>query len=106
MPTLQKQQTVEEFVSQAKSAKGLVVTSFKALKTTEFNELRAKLRPLESEYRVVKNSLTHIALKNAGLEELAKVFEGPTAIVIERGAIKEARSSPPRRTLRGLLHTN
>lgn len=64
---------------------GLILTSFKALKTVEFNEMRAKLRPSKSEYRVVKNSLTRIALKNAGMSELADKLEGPTAIVLERG---------------------
>jgi len=85
MPTDQKKKTVEEFVKEAKEAKGLIVTSFKGLKTTEFNELRQKIRSPQSEYRVVKNSLTRIALKNAGLEALAAMLEGPTAIVLERG---------------------
>lgn len=85
MPTAQKAQVVSDLEKEAKECKGLVVTSFKGLKTVEFNEMRAKLRPLESEYRVVKNSLTRIALKNAGMEELGKALEGPTAVVIERG---------------------
>ena len=63
----------------------MIVTSFKALKTVEFNEMRAKLRPHKGEYRVVKNSLTRIALKNAGMADLAALLEGPTAIVVERG---------------------
>jgi len=85
MPTELKKQTVEEFVKEAKEAKGLIVTSFKGLKTTEFNEIRAKIRPFQSEYRVVKNSLTRIALKNAGLTELADALKGPSAVVVERG---------------------
>src|SRR5690348_11727840 len=85
MPTPQKTETVQELEKQAKEATGLILTSFKALKTTEFNELRAKLRPIKSEYRVVKNSLTKIALKNAGMEALANVLDGPSAVVIERG---------------------
>ncbi len=85
MPTAEKKQAVEQFEKKAREAKAIVVTSFAGLKTVEFNELRAKLRPLQGEYAVVKNSLTKIALKNAGLEELVKAFDGPTAIVIERG---------------------
>ena len=85
MPTEQKTKAVQNLEKQAKEAKGLIVTSFKALKTVEFNEMRAKLRPLQSEYTVVKNSLTRIALKNAGMAELAEMLEGPTAIVVERG---------------------
>ncbi len=85
MPTAEKKQVVEQFEKKVREAKAVVVTSFVGMKTVEFNELRAKLRPLQSDYSVVKNSLTRLALKNAGLEELANVLEGPSAIVIERG---------------------
>jgi large subunit ribosomal protein L10 len=40
---------------------------------------------LKCEYKVVKNTLSKIALKEAGLEEFAKHFEGPTAIAFENG---------------------
>jgi len=85
VPTEQKQKAVQEFVKEARDAQGLIVTGVKGLKTVEFNEIRQKLRPLKSEYRVIKNSLTRIALKNAGLEALADALQGPTAVVIERG---------------------
>jgi large subunit ribosomal protein L10 len=85
MPTKQKEKSVSDLTQEAKASKGLVITSFKALKTTEFNELREKIRGFNSEYRVVKNSLTKLALKNAGMEALADTLDGPTAIVIERG---------------------
>ena len=85
MPTQQKTKAVENLEKQARESTGLLVTSFKALKTVEFNEIRAKLRLLKCEYRVVKNSLTRIALKNAGMSELADMLQGPTALVLERG---------------------
>jgi large subunit ribosomal protein L10 len=85
MPTEQKTKAVQDLQKEATDCKGLIVTNFKALKTVEFNELRQKLRPFNSEYRVVKNSLTKLAFKNAGMEQLAASFDGPTAIVLERG---------------------
>lgn len=85
MPTPEKKSAVQELEKEARESKGLIVTSFKGLKTVEFNEIRQKLRPLQSEYRVVKNSLTRIALKNAGMTELAETLQGPSAVVIERG---------------------
>ena len=45
------------------------------------NALRAKFRTAGAEYRVVKNTLTRLALKNAGLEELLPYIEGPNAVV-------------------------
>src|SRR5882672_9989215 len=85
MPTAEKKQTVEALVKEAKESTGLVVTAFKGLKTTEINEFRLKLRALKGSYKVVKNSLTRIALKNAGMDALADALKGPSAIVIERG---------------------
>lgn len=85
MPTDLKKQTVEKLTQQAKESTGLVVTAFKGLKTTEINEFRQKLRALKGEYRIVKNSLTRIALKNAGMDALAESLKGPSAIVIEKG---------------------
>ena len=85
MPTESKKKTVEHLTQVAKESTGLLVTAFKGIKTTEINDFRAKLRPLKGEYRIVKNSLTRIALKNAGMEALAEAMQGPTAVVIERG---------------------
>src|SRR5690348_3437373 len=85
MPTDEKTKIVQELEKQARECKGLIVTGFKGLKTVEFNEMRQKIRAFQSEYRVVKNSLTRIALKNAGMAELADALQGPSAIVIERG---------------------
>jgi len=85
MPTAEKKQTVEALVKETKESKGLVVTAFKGLKTTEINEFRAKLRPLKGTYRIIKNSLTKIAFKNAGMDALANSLVGPSAIVIEQG---------------------
>jgi len=85
MPTEQKKKTVDTLTKEAKDSNGLLVTAFKGLKTTEINEFRLKLRPLKGTYKIVKNSLTRIALKNAGMETLAEALKGPSAIVIERG---------------------
>ena len=85
MPTSEKRQWVQEFEKQTRACNGFVITTYKGLKTMELNEFRQKLRPLQGEYRVVKNSLTRLALKNAGLDALADALQGPTAVVIERG---------------------
>lgn len=85
MPTVQNKETVSKFESQAKESVGIIVTSYGGLKTVEINEIRQKIRPFKAEYRIVKNSLTKIALKNAGFTQLADMLEGPSAVVIEKG---------------------
>jgi large subunit ribosomal protein L10 len=85
MPTALKEQTVTKIQGHARESVGIILTSFAGLKTVEINEMRQKIRPLKAEYRIVKNSLTKIALKNAGFTILADLLAGPSAIVIERG---------------------
>jgi large subunit ribosomal protein L10 len=85
MPTTLKKETVQSIEILAKESLGFILTSYGGLKTTEINEMRLKIRPLNAEYRVVKNSLTKIALKNAGYGALCDMMDGPSAIVIERG---------------------
>ena len=85
MPTTQKKDKVSEIQTQAQQSLGFIVTSYGGLKTVDINEFRLKIRPFKAEYRVVKNSLTKIALKNAGYEALGNMLSGPSAVVIERG---------------------
>lgn len=85
MPRKEKEQAVQELTEKIKGKSGVVLTEYQGLTVAEIDELRAKLRPLNCEYRVIKNTLSKIALKEAGLEEFAKHFEGPTAIAIEKG---------------------
>jgi large subunit ribosomal protein L10 len=85
MPTILKKEKVTEIQKEAQESLSFIVTSFGGLKTVDINEIRLKIRPFKAEYRIVKNSLTKIALKNAGFESLAGMLSGPSAVVIERG---------------------
>jgi large subunit ribosomal protein L10 len=81
MPTLKKEQTIEELRRRLASAKYLFFTNYAGLTVEEIGKLRAELRKDGTTYSVVKNTLFAIA---AG-EELAKEFEqylaGPTGVV-------------------------
>lgn len=85
MPTKKKEQAVE-ILQQVFSKSDIgILTDYRGLKTTELNELRDKLKEAKVEYKVVKNSLAQIAAKNAGLEHLVDMFEGPLAIAFGYG---------------------
>jgi large subunit ribosomal protein L10 len=60
-----------------------VFTDYRGLTTTELNELRGKLRESGIEYKVVKNSLAQLAVKNAGMGDLAGAFTGPLAVAFD-----------------------
>lgn len=87
MPSTKKQrvETVATLSQDLDNIQGLVVAGYVGVKTPELNELRGKLRPVKSECRIVKNTLAKIALKNKGLGEFVDFFQGPSALVIQKG---------------------
>jgi large subunit ribosomal protein L10 len=86
MPNLKNQQDVKSLTEKFKVMKGMILTEYHGLTVEEISELRLKLRPLNSEYTVVKNTLSEIALKEAGIDA-GNNFNGPTALVIENGDV-------------------
>ena len=85
MPNKKNVEGVKAIEEKLKVYPNLLLTSYQGLSTPEVNDLRAKLKPLGCEFGIVKNTLTSIALKNAGLEEFAKFFSGPTALAFQKG---------------------
>lgn len=85
MPNQKNQESIKKLEEKIKERPNLVVTGYQGLTTPELNELRAKLKPVGCEYSIVKNTLTRISLKNAGLEDFAKYFTGPTAVAFQKG---------------------
>jgi large subunit ribosomal protein L10 len=84
MPNVRNQEAVKSLVEKFKTMKGLILTEYHGLKVEEISELRSKLRALGSEYVIVKNTLSKIALKQAGIQ-VCENFSGPIALVIEHG---------------------
>ena len=77
----QKSNVVSELEKKFKTASAFYLTDFTGINVQKMQDLRRKFRETDSEYRVVKNTLAKIALKNAGLNgELEQHFEGPTGI--------------------------
>jgi len=85
MPRKEKELIVSGLSDTMKTMSGVVVTDYQGLTVAEISELRAKLRPLKCEFKVLKNTLSRIALKNAGIEGFEEHFHGPTALAIEKG---------------------
>jgi large subunit ribosomal protein L10 len=85
MATEKKVKIVEELQETfGKSTVG-IVTDYRGMTTAESNEIRRKLRQAKGEYKVVKNSLAQIAAKNAGLEHIAEILNGPVALALGYG---------------------
>ena len=75
----EKVSEVEALRDRLGRAQTVVLTDFRGLTVGEIGQLRAKLRAAGVEYRVVKNRLLRIAARDAGIEGLDALLEGPTA---------------------------
>ena len=83
-----KAASVAEITDAFSGASAAVITEYRGLKVSEMKELRRSLGA-DTQYAVVKNTLTKIAAKQAGLE-LDALLEGPTAIAFIKGDPVEA----------------
>ncbi len=81
----EKVQAVEEITQRFSDAGGAILTEYRGLTVGELAELRAALREADADYKVLKNTLTRIAVRAVGHEELVEMLEGPTAIAFCQG---------------------
>jgi large subunit ribosomal protein L10 len=75
-----KSELVKEYRELFSKSQALVLANYRGLPMGELSALRGKVREANGEFHITKNSLTAIALKEAGLPAPGEFFEGPTAI--------------------------
>lgn len=78
----QKKVVVAELTEKVKSAQSLILADYRGLTVEQDTALRNALRAAGVEYKVVKNTLTALAMKENGLEGLDSFLNGPTAMAI------------------------
>ncbi|MFM6842029.1 MAG: 50S ribosomal protein L10 [Candidatus Planktophila sp.] len=87
-----KAAAVAELTEDFKSATATYLTEYRGLTVTSMKALRRSLGP-DTKYSVVKNTLTKIAAKNAGVEIADDLLAGPSALAFIKGdAIDAARN--------------
>jgi large subunit ribosomal protein L10 len=83
---------VAELTEDFKSATATYLTEYRGLTVTSMKALRRSLGP-DTKYSVVKNTLTKIAAKNAGIDISDDLLAGPSALAFIKGdAIDAARN--------------
>ncbi|MFH1783925.1 MAG: 50S ribosomal protein L10 [bacterium] len=85
MDKTQKTKLVGEIKEKFEKARGVIMTDYKGLSVKDISELRKKLQEASCEYRVLKNTLTGIAIKDMGLDGIKDFLTGPTAIAFGYG---------------------
>lgn len=78
----QKRVVIDEISEKIKAAKAMVFADYRGLTVEQDTELRSALRKAGVEYKVVKNTLTRIAVNENGLEGLDEILNGPTAMAV------------------------
>jgi large subunit ribosomal protein L10 len=87
-----KEAAVAELTEDFRSATATVLTEYRGLSVTSMKELRRALGD-KTKYSVVKNTLTKIAAKNAGVDLSPELLVGPSAVAFIKGdAIDAAKS--------------
>ncbi len=81
MPTLKKEQKIEELRARLADAKYFFFTNYAGLTVEEITKLRTELRKDGSTYAVVKNTLFSRAAGSELAEKLEAFLAGPTGVV-------------------------
>lgn len=77
-----KIQEVEELAEKIKKAKIVLLTDYKGINVADVTAVRAKLRGVQAEYKVIKNNITRRAMQSCNIEGLEETLEGTTAVIL------------------------
>jgi len=76
----QKAQVVAEIKEKLTGYSSAILIDYRGLTVEEVTQLRKEFRNNGVDYKVYKNTLTEIAAKEVGLDDLIPFLKGPTAI--------------------------
>jgi large subunit ribosomal protein L10 len=76
----EKRELVESLGEKFRSLNSLFLIDYRGLSVVDATELRRKIREIDGNYVVVKNTMAKRAAKDTNVEQLIPHFEGPTAV--------------------------
>jgi len=80
----EKQQLVEALAEKLKGSVAGVLVDYKGINVADDTKLRADLRKAQVQYTVEKNTMLRFAIEKAGLDDLASVLAGTTALAVSQ----------------------
>ena len=93
-PRPAKVAVVNEVRERLSSADAAILTEYRGINVAEMARLRRSLREAGGNYKIYKNTLVRLAVRDLGLDELDELLLGPTAIAfVETDAATVVRSS-------------
>ncbi|WP_121542874.1 50S ribosomal protein L10 [Candidatus Rickettsia colombianensi] len=84
----EKSVAVEDIVNIYKESPSVIITHYHGLTVSQVSSLRESLKSKEAGFKVVKNTLAKIAANQTGLDSIANLFAGPTAIVYSKEPVE------------------
>src|SRR5262245_51198877 len=85
MPTPRKEQMLTELTDRIARSQIAISADYRGMKVAQLTDLRRALRPANVEVKVLKNTVASMAATQAGHPEMAKIFQGPTAVAFGMG---------------------
>jgi large subunit ribosomal protein L10 len=87
MPTAFKAAQIDDLQDRLSRSQLTIIADYRGLTVDALQGFRARLKPLDAEFRIAKNTLTRIAAEQVGIEGLEPQLEGPTAILFAYGDV-------------------
>ena len=86
-----KKNYIEEMKKNFSSYESVMIAQYQGLNVKELDSLRKELRDKGIMFKITKNRITKIALKDSPCKDLEKYFTGPTAAAMSSDAITSAK---------------
>ncbi len=105
-----KKSYVEEMKKVFSSNEAVMIAHYQGLSVVELDKIRSEMREHGIFFKVTKNKITKLALKETKYKDLEKYFTGPTAAAISSDPImsakilsKYAKSNSPLKIIAGFM---
>ena len=86
-----KKNYIEEMKKIFSSNEAVMITHYQGLNVVQLDELRKELRENGILFKITKNRITKIAVKDSPCKDLEKFFTGPTAAAISSDPFMSAQ---------------
>lgn len=88
----EKREFVVSLEDVCKRSSSVIITHYHGITVSQMTILRRSLRGNGAGFKIVKNTLSKIAVENAGIGAISPFLSGPTAIAYSEDAVAAAKS--------------
>ena len=82
---------IEEMKKNFTSNESVMIAQYQGLNVVELDELRKQLREKDILFKITKNRITKLAIKDSPVKDLEKYYKGPTATALSSDPITAAK---------------